>query len=345
MNLETIEKYTELTHYTNSSGLKGIIDSQSLWASNARFLNDAKEMEFFFETRGKDIISEAVNLAIASGQLSIDRSKINALVNELSENTREITLSITSAHILSLCGNKNSVVAKNGLLSQWRAYGASGGYAIVFDTKEILKNIKNEFKLHRYQRCIIAEVEYYESNLKADSKNNEVASAEKVFKDSVIGLLTPGTNHDEIQKGYDAVTYLSCLYKHWGFHEENEVRIVAIPLHSKFHEESENHGESRPVKEVKSFLRNGCVVPYIELFLSNHALGHKLALPVKRIIVGPHREQKMRADSLRYLEPISKLVFGIVAWFSEKMKCNISREIPHIQKLKFRENGHFSILR
>jgi hypothetical protein len=35
-----------LYHYTNASGLKGILESNSLWATDAEFLNDVQELQF-----------------------------------------------------------------------------------------------------------------------------------------------------------------------------------------------------------------------------------------------------------------------------------------------------------
>src|SRR5579859_4516351 len=35
-----------LYHYTNSTGLKGILGTSSLWATDADFLNDAQELQF-----------------------------------------------------------------------------------------------------------------------------------------------------------------------------------------------------------------------------------------------------------------------------------------------------------
>lgn len=35
----------KIYHYTDLNGLKGIIESNSLWATNFRFLNDAAELD------------------------------------------------------------------------------------------------------------------------------------------------------------------------------------------------------------------------------------------------------------------------------------------------------------
>lgn len=35
-----------LYHYTTISGLKGIVESQSLWASDVRYMNDSAELQY-----------------------------------------------------------------------------------------------------------------------------------------------------------------------------------------------------------------------------------------------------------------------------------------------------------
>jgi hypothetical protein len=80
-----------------------------------------------------------------------------------------------------------------------------------------------------------------------------------------------------------------------GFKEENEYRIVAMPTRSK--KIVEEVGDNRPWKETN--FREGMtssVVPFIKLFSS---LGRPL--PIKRIIVGPHRDQENQALAAKLL--------------------------------------------
>jgi hypothetical protein len=84
---------------------------------------------------------------------------------------------------------------------------------------------------------------------------------------------------------HSPATFLSCQYKHSGFHQEQEVRIVAIRA------EDENQSPvDKPVREVRHFLRNGTHVPYIPLF---EALPDG-CLPITRVIVGPHQRKSQR---------------------------------------------------
>ncbi len=44
---KTSEVYKKLYHYTTWGGLKGILQTQSLWATNYKFLNDYSELVLF----------------------------------------------------------------------------------------------------------------------------------------------------------------------------------------------------------------------------------------------------------------------------------------------------------
>jgi len=46
----TSEVYPKLYHYTTWEGLQGILETQTLWATNYKFLNDYCEISLFRET-------------------------------------------------------------------------------------------------------------------------------------------------------------------------------------------------------------------------------------------------------------------------------------------------------
>jgi hypothetical protein len=98
---------------TTAAGLKGILDSKSLWASDYRFLNDTSEFRYGLaiitseiESNENDIKSGSVDawLMLESLRAEIDRFGMFALVASLS--------------------------TKGDLLSQWRGYNGGKGYAV-----------------------------------------------------------------------------------------------------------------------------------------------------------------------------------------------------------------------
>ncbi|MGP8154874.1 MAG: hypothetical protein ACLQBQ_12190 [Smithella sp.] len=82
-------------------------------------------------------------------------------------------------------------------------------------------------------------------------------------------------------------------YKHYGFSEENEVRMVSLPTVLKLASEGDT---LKPEKERKYRNINGQFIPYIEIFKSID-----IELPIEKIIVGPHNDKETRAAALRVM--------------------------------------------
>lgn len=84
-----------------------------------------------------------------------------------------------------------------------------------------------------------------------------------------------------------------------GVLEEREVRVVAVLASDEFIKLGEP--DAPPQKEVKSFDRNEEKVPYIELFSTLAAGDTFVRLPIKRVIVGPHKKRVQHAEFVREL--------------------------------------------
>jgi hypothetical protein len=69
---------SNLTHYTNLNGLTGIVDTGELWASNASFLNDRREL-----IHGLEASVEAVQ-RLASKAYRSWKPVLDDVVNDLS---------------------------------------------------------------------------------------------------------------------------------------------------------------------------------------------------------------------------------------------------------------------
>lgn len=108
-----------LYHYTDVPGLIGICSSRSLWATNLRFMNDAKELTYAWKLM-LHMLVEAKAKSSSPAQLE--------LIEEI-----ERIISVQGANYPDFYAT--SFTANGDLLSQWRGYGASGGgYAIGFDS-------------------------------------------------------------------------------------------------------------------------------------------------------------------------------------------------------------------
>lgn len=303
------EEYDELIHYTSAAGLAGILSSQCLWATHSAYLNDADEIKLFFDRRLHPLIESAVRLAICElikipGNEKIvlggfDRAVADA-ADGLSDSIRKVTLAFNQPYILSLCASKDERVRANGLLSQWRGYGKDGGYAIVFDAKALQLRLEEEAKNHLYQHIQWGDVHYYDETSDDLLAAEEIQEAEAILGAGVLKFMKEQVP-ENFEPIYEALTTLSCLYKDWGFHEEREVRIIAIPSHKTVKDAALLNASRTPPKIPKAFIRDGCPIPYIELFNSAGSAANRLTLPIKRIVIGPHREKQQRKEAVEII--------------------------------------------
>ena len=120
----------ELFHYTTVEGLKGIIESNTLWATSAYHLNDSSEIEY-----GCKLVSDTINeWLIANHQQQPNGLTLPLLVLKHLRTFFEDPVSRVSRHV----GIYVSCFCENGnLLSQWRAYGQAGGYSIGLLSSEL----------------------------------------------------------------------------------------------------------------------------------------------------------------------------------------------------------------
>ena len=109
-------------HYTDVSGLHGILQSNRLWASAAYYLNDSSEIEYGCKLALEAIaVWKDVNQRIQSFAVDALRGLESIFSHPLSRISRSATIYVTC-----FCENDN-------LLSQWRAYGQAGGYSLGFE--------------------------------------------------------------------------------------------------------------------------------------------------------------------------------------------------------------------
>lgn len=302
------EQYDELMHYTTASGLAGIVESGCLRATNASYLNDASELTHFFDSRLEEVVSGPARRA--AEQLSRQaelKAKIEKFggadavakdaVKAVLASMRGTTMRFNRPYIFSMCFALEARVKNNGLLSQWRGYGRDGGYAIVFDPAGIEELLLMEEAEFHYQFLSLGDVFYYGEGPNQPAME-EVREAEAKIESVVERLVGQRGGPEIVGEMYVPVTMLSTLYKHWGFSEEQEVRVVAIPLHPEAVEVSKSQSSDKKQKVAQFLPKEGLLVPYIEMFRRNSG---DRKLPIKRVIVGPHPDKEKRVASAKGL--------------------------------------------
>lgn len=294
------EEHETLYHYTDQAGLEGILSSQSLWASHYKNLNDEKEIFLFMQEILPDILRpelEKVYLDVIFSKPIIGARFVQSgqdISDVIKKDTDVLIRSMFDAlkdelYIASFCGKTNDPdIDNHGLLSQWRGYGAGGGYCIVLDTKGLEACLETEYSSHAHMHLALSDVVY----------SNDLDKMHEEFKSEIAALISymPSVKDTIIKTLFKrkvrAVPYkefVSCItrFKHFGFKEEREVRVVSHLLPRSYSAAQ----EKRPRKAVKNINDKR---PYIGLFDNIDE-----PLPIHKIIVGPHKDKIKRAEKLR----------------------------------------------
>jgi Protein of unknown function (DUF2971) len=183
-----------LHHYTTAAGLKGIIKSKSVWASDYRFLNDAREIH-----HGLDIFEQRFE----SSTTRTSAPDIRDSIKQLRSATKNFSVFIAAFS------------KQPDLLSQWRGYNGARGYSIGINDDWLNQNAEaQEFRL--------IPVEY------------DIAKQQHVVNKKLLLLETMLDTRAATETVFETVSkwwkqqllYTIAALKNEHFKEEEEVRLV-----------------------------------------------------------------------------------------------------------------------
>jgi hypothetical protein len=168
-------------------------------------------------------------------------------------------------------------------LSQWRGYCGLGGYSIGFNESEIIKLGKAQN--YRLEKCI------YDDCKKA-------LIIEKIIDESIAFYKSQPSQKESIEIVQDSMLYshfisIGSLMKHSSFAEENEWRLISKTISYK-----------DPSCGWRT--KDGILLPYNELKLGCDENGY---LPISEVYIGPCKEKKLAADSLRVYMQVTNNLF------------------------------------
>lgn len=258
--LHTVEKFCRLNvisfehkamplfHYTHANAVHSILQNQKLWLTDIRFLNDSQELH-----DGIGRLSDALKTPMPGLFENHDYStKAIEYLRDAFGDT--VSYGIDSEPIFVF-----SFARIGNLLSQWRAYG---NYAIEFD-----EDLLQEF-IPKLSPCI------YDPKLKSGSAITAVTKAITAISQDM-GRNDGCTGVESIDSLGDLVA-LAATFKHEGFSEEQEVRIIARA------EEGDDSIAYTP--------KGNKLIPYLEVPISLDC--------IKAIHVGPMSEQDLAYRSM-----------------------------------------------
>lgn len=291
----------QLFHYTSAAGLDGIIRSQTLRATHYAYLNDAEEIRHFLKNRLPEVFEKVIlNQGDKEEEARRLGTKIAESLLEKLLNSAASSEPLAEPYITSFCtpSGRDSRVNKHGLLSQWRGYGKDGGYALVFDT-EGLSELLTEFaeKYKNGGNLFAGDVVY--SSDSNQTFYEEFAVDLTTMEKFLSSLLRGIEDHESLDNIFAAVMRCACRYKHWGFKEENEVRLILIPNNKEVREYAKTEGITINEIPRKQYIRSGTNVPFVDLL--EGITSSTRSLPIQRVIVGPCAEHE-RARRVRAVE-------------------------------------------
>lgn len=206
-----------LYHYTGYPALTSIVERQELWASNIHFLND--EMEF---KHGFEYLSDSLDIYLS--QRSVDPNEVLRHFNDCVENLDRLRI-----HIISFS-------EVDDMLSQWRGYTPSGGVSLGFGSDHLnaicqkmaktkVNADMNEPREPSFQLMPCIYTHEDKSNV-----CNQLIEGSFYTK----GPLPEGENlRASTWKFVSSFSVYASLFKHEGFSEEREWRLVSGPIDSR----------------------------------------------------------------------------------------------------------------
>jgi Protein of unknown function (DUF2971) len=258
-------------HYTNSSGLMGILNSKSLWATDVWYMNDTGEATYAIETITRFIESCTPE--------SEEMRSLCFYVKKILNN--EGWSEASPRHYISC-------LSENGdQLSQWRSYGYGRGYSIGFDLQALLQLFSGRDAAGSLGKVI------YDQSFQETLISDLYQEAERVLhgllgdSDAQANLSPHGlTQLTTAVSGFLASSSIvSDFFKHPAFSEEAEARIHA----------SRAFTDGKPTGDVKFRDSTLGITSYVEIPLCPPGVDHISV--IREIIIGPqpHQHEVQRA--------------------------------------------------
>jgi hypothetical protein len=259
-----------LYHYTSQLGLKGMLNTKTIWASKIHYLNDSKEFALALDLTRREL-KKRISDATSPG----DRSRLELLLDT----------------IHTIAGVNTCVCCFSELdddLSQWRGYGGGdAGFSVGF-TREWFTRVKETLGLS-LSPCIY-DPEDQQRLIKGAIDEFLATNAEKEpdYWDRNRSHVDPDTPRTLVvlpHAGNDFATRLSRIapeIKHKSFEAEREWRLVAakVSAHELHH---------RPSRSM--------LIPYYKIPIGDDDKFDS----IREIVVGPTPHPELSVASVKSL--------------------------------------------
>lgn len=304
--MDTSDEHPVLYHYTSFQGVNAILESQTLWATHHKYLNDFQEGSLFrdhFVNLLRPFVETAIDARCRESNAISRFVEKHGGLDQIAQREAEVIVDayhnkyVRNIYVTSFCGTPSDELTRRaGLLSQWRAYGPDGGCALVLDSKKLEKMLQAEPRDYLYMAGSLLSVVYsHEAEYPSDFVEDLMVLAHNAT--AIFEANAEGRQEHVTLESFGPFVRSMTRFKHWGFREEQEVRAALLPGSFSYFDDkeiAENELTQKSEKAVKYRTKAGTDVPYIELFENLEE-----PLPIQRIIVGPHKDKEARVAQLR----------------------------------------------
>ena len=275
-----------LVHYTTVPGAQGILNTNRLWSTDARYLNDSTELTYGIEV-GREALSRAFSAA-GDARIAAMRDVAPTLLDPTVFRSRV-------PYVTCFCEEPD-------LLSQWRGYSATASpISIAFDLRAKVASDS----LPRASR--LGQVIY--------NRTDQESSAQNLFN-KWVSTITPQLDLWSEQpllavRVLEAsLLELVLLFKHSAFSEEREWRLItpfdptALALELGNSDRAAivmSHlpwSTSSDLPELRFRPSHLGLTPYIELDLAEKIGPSAGRLPLTEVMIGPSENASLAAQSM-----------------------------------------------
>jgi len=271
-----------LYHYTGVEGLKGIIESDALWATSAYYLNDSAEILY-----GYRVLYMALEAWLKARNLpgtSIARGLAESFMQHFGHDALQRNI-VTPVYLTCFCEEPN-------LLSQWRAYGNSGGYNIGLQVpmEGIVYGLKPEPRVYT-ARCVKVE---YDRQRQVDRVLGLLDFLlpildEQAVSDSIRAIdVSSRLGFSQLQESIQEILFEESLgFKDPAFAVEKEWRFI---VRSRAHLKQSNDDGNHDNLPINFRTARGLLIPYVKLVPSEAStpiVGNGKQLPIACVTCGP----------------------------------------------------------
>lgn len=256
-----------LYHYTTTAGLLAILRDGRIWATNTFFLNDRSEI-----TYGVQLINEALDTL--EGATTDERT----LLYRIRTTFNGFEAGRWAAYVACFCEDGD-------LLSQWRAYGGGGGWALGLHARLIGQGRVPDNRTHEQEFALRKVI--YDRSLQVEIIQSNLAQILALFRGLRPQVPNWKTDGSLLMEKFCEFTrmkltdFLIC-FKHHGFREEQEWRAIAVVI-----------GTQGPAVSFRA--RGPDIVPYVSLDLSPSEGPNNGRLPISTIVHGPTAQPNLAA--------------------------------------------------